>query len=221
MKAAGLMDQFPCLAIRGILDYADSHKDDRWQDYASAVAAAFAKDLLLVTPVRAVGGLLQTCITMGIPEVNQIFSIVWFRESSVLASADSLAKFMVIFKTNSESSWCFPIGPFNDRWHDPSKLATIYVQGTSPLRRRDEPRISKEPLEFAPARSDLSFQIASVNFGKIYTVEHDVQSLDIGRIASGSMAKFMAYGNVETSSRLGYEFSVESNDGFLLCIPGV
>ncbi|QRD90556.1 hypothetical protein F9C07_10607 [Aspergillus flavus] len=56
MKAAGLMDQFPCLAIRGILDYADSHKDDRWQDYASAVAAAFAKDLLLVTPVRAVGG---------------------------------------------------------------------------------------------------------------------------------------------------------------------
>lgn len=157
----------------------------------------------------------------------------------MLASADSLAKFMVIFKTNSESSWCLyvmscyyfytspfliyhsPIGPFNDRWHDPSKLATIYVQGTSPLRRRDEPRISKEPLEFAPARSDLSFQIASVNFGKIYTVEHDVQSLDIGRIASGSMAKFMAYGNVETSSRLGYEFSVESNDGFLLCIPGV
>lgn len=56
MEAAGLMDQFPCLGIRGILDYADSYKDDRWQDYASAVAAAFAKDLLLVTPVRAVSG---------------------------------------------------------------------------------------------------------------------------------------------------------------------
>ncbi|KAE8322170.1 nucleoside phosphorylase domain-containing protein [Aspergillus sergii] len=52
MEAAGLMDQFPCLVIRGISDYADSHKDDRWQDYASAVAAAFAKDLLLVTPAR-------------------------------------------------------------------------------------------------------------------------------------------------------------------------
>ncbi|KAB8225646.1 nucleoside phosphorylase domain-containing protein [Aspergillus novoparasiticus] len=55
MEAAGLMDQFPCLVIRGISDYADSHKDDRWQDYASAIAAAFAKDLLLVTPARAVG----------------------------------------------------------------------------------------------------------------------------------------------------------------------
>lgn len=28
MEAAGLMDQFPCLFIRGISDYADSHKDD-------------------------------------------------------------------------------------------------------------------------------------------------------------------------------------------------
>ncbi|KOC09494.1 hypothetical protein AFLA70_507g000441 [Aspergillus flavus AF70] len=28
MEAAGLMDQFPCLVIRGISDYADSHKDD-------------------------------------------------------------------------------------------------------------------------------------------------------------------------------------------------
>ncbi|KAE8346100.1 nucleoside phosphorylase domain-containing protein [Aspergillus arachidicola] len=56
MEAAGLMDQLPCLVIRGISDYADSHKDDRWRDYASAVAAAFAKDLLLVTPARALGG---------------------------------------------------------------------------------------------------------------------------------------------------------------------
>ncbi|UDD60497.1 hypothetical protein AFCA_007890 [Aspergillus flavus] len=107
MKAAGLMDQFPCLAIRGILDYADSHKDDRWQDYASAVAAAFAKDLLLVTPVRAVGG--YKIMPSSYFEVGKIFSIVWFRESSVLASADSLAKFMVIFKTNSESSWCLSL----------------------------------------------------------------------------------------------------------------
>jgi nucleoside phosphorylase len=30
MEAAGLMDSFPCLAIRGICDYADSHKNKRW-----------------------------------------------------------------------------------------------------------------------------------------------------------------------------------------------
>ncbi|KAF5716702.1 G-protein beta WD-40 repeat-containing protein [Fusarium mundagurra] len=46
MEAAGLMDRFPCLVIRGICDYADSHKNDRWQRYAAATAAAFAVELL-------------------------------------------------------------------------------------------------------------------------------------------------------------------------------
>ncbi|KAB2570000.1 uncharacterized protein LTHEOB_2718 [Lasiodiplodia theobromae] len=46
MEAAGLMNNFPCLVIRGICDYADEHKNDRWQNYAAATAAAFAKELL-------------------------------------------------------------------------------------------------------------------------------------------------------------------------------
>lgn len=31
MEAAGLMNSFPCLVVRGICDYADSHKNKRWQ----------------------------------------------------------------------------------------------------------------------------------------------------------------------------------------------
>ncbi|KAL6824588.1 ankyrin repeat-containing domain protein [Trichoderma sp. SZMC 28015] len=54
MEAAGLMNDFPCLVIRGICDYADSHKNKAWQEYAAAVAAAFAKELLLVLPSPAV-----------------------------------------------------------------------------------------------------------------------------------------------------------------------
>jgi nucleoside phosphorylase len=50
MEAAGLMNSFPCLVIRGICDYADSHKNKRWQEYAAAMAAAYAKDLLHVIP---------------------------------------------------------------------------------------------------------------------------------------------------------------------------
>ncbi|PTB77683.1 purine and uridine phosphorylase [Trichoderma longibrachiatum ATCC 18648] len=46
MEAAGLMNQFPCLVIRGICDYADSHKSRKWQGYAAMTAAAYAKDLL-------------------------------------------------------------------------------------------------------------------------------------------------------------------------------
>jgi nucleoside phosphorylase len=45
-EAAGLMDDFPCLVVRGVCDYADSHKNKRWEPYAATTAAAYAKELL-------------------------------------------------------------------------------------------------------------------------------------------------------------------------------
>ncbi|XHG01956.1 hypothetical protein AWENTII_005322 [Aspergillus wentii] len=51
MEAAGLMNIFPSLIIRGICDYCDSHKNKKWQNYAAATAAAFAK--LLLSRVRS------------------------------------------------------------------------------------------------------------------------------------------------------------------------
>jgi nucleoside phosphorylase len=53
MEAAGLMDNFPCLVIRGICDYSDTHKNKNWQRYAAAAAAAYAKELLgVIAPVQ-------------------------------------------------------------------------------------------------------------------------------------------------------------------------
>jgi nucleoside phosphorylase len=56
MEAAGLMDNFPCLVIRGICDYSDTHKNDQWQGYAAATAAAYAKELLQAMPEEQVVG---------------------------------------------------------------------------------------------------------------------------------------------------------------------
>lgn len=53
MEAAGVMDCFPCLVIRGICDYSDSHKNKGWQQYAALVAAAYAKDLLISIPPQS------------------------------------------------------------------------------------------------------------------------------------------------------------------------
>lgn len=46
MEAAGLSDNLSSIVIRGICDYADSHKNKEWQRYAAATAAAYAKELL-------------------------------------------------------------------------------------------------------------------------------------------------------------------------------
>ncbi|KAK5049487.1 hypothetical protein LTR84_004416 [Exophiala bonariae] len=56
MEGAGVWDHFPSVVIKGVCDYADSHKNKRWQCYAAAAAAACARSFLqewnaeIVTP---------------------------------------------------------------------------------------------------------------------------------------------------------------------------
>ncbi|KAH7074456.1 nucleoside phosphorylase domain-containing protein [Paraphoma chrysanthemicola] len=62
MEAAGLMNsEISSLVVRGICDYADSHKNKRWQPYAAATAAACAKEILSIIP--------------GVPRASTVFSI--------------------------------------------------------------------------------------------------------------------------------------------------
>ncbi|ERF76362.1 hypothetical protein EPUS_07069 [Endocarpon pusillum Z07020] len=56
MEATGLSNDFPCVVIRGICDYSDSHKNDQWQGYAAATAASYAKELLQALPTNMVSG---------------------------------------------------------------------------------------------------------------------------------------------------------------------
>ncbi|OJI98056.1 hypothetical protein ASPVEDRAFT_441497 [Aspergillus versicolor CBS 583.65] len=53
MEGAGVMEVVPCLPIRGICDYSDSHKTKEWQRYAAGTAAAYATELLEVLPISA------------------------------------------------------------------------------------------------------------------------------------------------------------------------
>ena len=54
MEAAGLVNHFPCLIVRGICDYSDTHKNREWQGYAAMAAAAYAKDILSQVPPNKV-----------------------------------------------------------------------------------------------------------------------------------------------------------------------
>lgn len=46
MEASGILDNLPCLVVKGVCDYADSHKNKDWQYYAAATAAACMKAVL-------------------------------------------------------------------------------------------------------------------------------------------------------------------------------
>ncbi|KAE9567465.1 hypothetical protein CGMCC3_g16384 [Colletotrichum fructicola] len=85
MEAAGAIADFPCLVVRGISDYCDSHKNDMWHGYAAAVAAAYARQLFFHLPVdevqRCSGNATQTASSFILPfklpkEVNSVSHFV-------------------------------------------------------------------------------------------------------------------------------------------------
>ncbi|KAJ6144078.1 hypothetical protein N7471_003531 [Penicillium samsonianum] len=46
MEGAGICNNLPCIVVKGVCDYADSHKDKIWQRYTAATAAACMRSLL-------------------------------------------------------------------------------------------------------------------------------------------------------------------------------
>ncbi|KAH8659525.1 Pfs, NACHT and ankyrin domain protein, partial [Ilyonectria robusta] len=112
MEAAGLMNHFPCLVIRGISDYADSHKNDRWQRYASATAAAYAKEFLAYVPASEVQE------TKRALEVLQSFErkIDSMQQATVetKAAADSIKS---DFRTEKIKRWLCPPDPSTNANH--------------------------------------------------------------------------------------------------------
>ncbi|KAK5625857.1 hypothetical protein RRF57_001573 [Xylaria bambusicola] len=51
MEGAGVWEILPCVIIKGVCDYADSHKNKQWQNYAAVTAAACLKAFLEVWPI--------------------------------------------------------------------------------------------------------------------------------------------------------------------------
>ncbi|KAL2809403.1 hypothetical protein BJX63DRAFT_405743 [Aspergillus granulosus] len=110
---------------------------------------------------------------------------------------------MVVLRAFDRYSWCFSISTYGGRGLakpgvDPSKHTIVYMRDTQPTRSSRERGIVKEPLMVEPERLDESLDSMSrLNFGKIYTVEHNVKVLPIGKIADELMPKFMSYARAE------------------------
>ncbi|KAJ0419344.1 hypothetical protein BJY00DRAFT_286324 [Aspergillus carlsbadensis] len=85
MEAAGMMNQLPCLVIRGICDFCDSHKSKRWQGYAAMTAAAYARTLLSRLPIAVDNDL-------GGNGPEPVFMVQFNRNPRFLGREDELSK---------------------------------------------------------------------------------------------------------------------------------
>jgi nucleoside phosphorylase len=98
MEAAGLMDSFPCLVVRGICDYADSHKNKEWQGYAAATAAAYAREVLLTMAAHVVDDMKEVRDAPDFGFKKGESAVPW---SQILKPANSNT---TIFSSNSTGS---------------------------------------------------------------------------------------------------------------------
>ncbi|CAN9191629.1 unnamed protein product [Alternaria alternata] len=92
MEAAGLMNSFPCLVVRGICDYADSHKNKRWQAYAAGTAAAYAKEVLSAIQPVDVAKSRTAEETMRDTDVKSTYHIPFLKNRHFVGRRDELAK---------------------------------------------------------------------------------------------------------------------------------
>ncbi|KAL7895128.1 nucleoside phosphorylase domain-containing protein [Trichoderma sp. SZMC 28014] len=71
MEGAGIWDELPSIVIKGVCDYADCHKNKRWQNFAAATAASALKAILEryiqtdKSPIRGMDPLERELITQG------------------------------------------------------------------------------------------------------------------------------------------------------------
>ncbi|CBF69602.1 hypothetical protein AN6373.2 [Aspergillus nidulans FGSC A4] len=150
---------------------------------------------------------------------GKVFSILWHendgRAGGTLVSRGPLyrgrfgepiystIRRMVVFRQYEQCSWCFAITTYHGRGVakrgvDPDKHAIVHMRGTTPTLGVGEPRMAKEPLEVVPENPSENLDYMSrLNFSKIYTVEHNVKVLPIGRISSRSMTRFLEYARYE------------------------
>lgn len=90
MEAAGVMDLTHCLVIRGISDYADTHKHYIWHDYAAATAAAFAREILHTLPLTILKEVESKPLSTQDPPAEASSSFTAPPTPGVLANSDQV-----------------------------------------------------------------------------------------------------------------------------------
>ncbi|KAM0541420.1 hypothetical protein ACHAPJ_013251 [Fusarium lateritium] len=139
MEAAGLVQHFPCLVIRGICDYADSHKNKQWQGFAALAAAAYTKYLLKfihrdrVEAERAIGEILSGVVkavntlqeiqTAEVQDRKHKALLEWFSKIDSVQQQEYFIKQAV----RGTGTWLFETEQFNTWFASPGQ--TIFCQG--------------------------------------------------------------------------------------------
>jgi hypothetical protein len=151
--------------------------------------------------------------------LGRVFALLWHEStgtatSGSTSSADRPTAFgeeiystirrMIVVKEGHGFSICIPIATYGGRGVLKSGLtiaevaahAIVYMKGNLPEPLPEELRrgLNLDPICIIPSSPDQKLHPASrINFGKLYSVEHNVKAMNIGTVDPGSMPRFLAY----------------------------
>uniref|UniRef100_A0A093VJV3 5'-methylthioadenosine/S-adenosylhomocysteine nucleosidase n=1 Tax=Talaromyces marneffei PM1 TaxID=1077442 RepID=A0A093VJV3_TALMA len=125
MEAAGVMNVFPSLVIRGVCDYSDSHKNKRWQGYAAMAAASYAKELILFMPLFDVANSGQVDI---VSVQESLEATIWEN-----AKQQTVASFYGTSPAPMDTPESDPIKKFKSKvWESPSEYHNTFSNPERP-----------------------------------------------------------------------------------------
>jgi hypothetical protein len=77
---------------------------------------------------------------------------------------------------------------------DIERHAVIHMDGTSSSPRADEQGIVKQAITVSPASPEQQLRpMSRLNFGKPYTVEHNIKAMDVGMVVQRSLPYLESY----------------------------
>ncbi|KAL6887045.1 hypothetical protein GGI43DRAFT_388312 [Trichoderma evansii] len=193
MEAAGLMNDFPCVVIRGICDYADSHKNDQWQDYAAATAAACAKALLKVLPSSEVDKLqrVQLTISPGLMEGAKRYLSFWRGDKRDVSDPSAAMASQKDVKDKADEQLPQTPSPGLTKSRDASP--DVKSRDAGPSEMSTQIVATNASTQAAPA--EMSAQTKSDNISQPQSVETWLRG------APTSLAAMLQQGNVEDAVR--------------------
>jgi hypothetical protein len=71
----------------------------------------------------------------------------------------------------------------------------MYANDGQPTQLNEERGITKEPLAIVLAPGQKLDPLSRVNFGKVYTIEHNIKVSEVGKVSAASLPKLKAYWN--------------------------
>jgi nucleoside phosphorylase len=94
MEGAGVWDELPCLVVKGVCDYADSHKNKLWQDFAAATAAAVTRAIIEQWPKTGRQNLAAVTRTgmLQAPAFLAVYYIPYPKNDEVIQRPDLVAQ---------------------------------------------------------------------------------------------------------------------------------